>query len=213
MASEAYQNNGVIVIWWDESEGGDDLSRTIPEIVISPLAKGNAYASTLPLSHSSDIKTWEQVFGLPYLNNPIPVTETNNFGGYDNVATVNDLSDLFLPGTIPAPAVQVTPGQIVFNPHTEIYSQQVLVTDSGTGLAAGPLWLVLDDLSPNATLLNAAGLTTVLAPLGSPYVQVTPEGASVLGPKQSRSLLLQFENPSQAPITYNARVVDVVPTP
>jgi len=44
MASAAYKNNGVIIIWWDESEGGDDLSRTIQEIVISPLAKGNAYA-------------------------------------------------------------------------------------------------------------------------------------------------------------------------
>src|ERR1051326_2402364 len=31
MASPAYQNNGVIVIWWDETEDGDDRTRTIPE--------------------------------------------------------------------------------------------------------------------------------------------------------------------------------------
>ena len=105
MASPAYQNNGVIIIWWDETEGGDDTNRTIPEIVISPLAKGNAYASTVPLNHSSDIKTMEEIFGLPLLNNPIPMNETNNFGGYNNVATVNDLSDLFVPGTIPAPRI------------------------------------------------------------------------------------------------------------
>jgi len=101
MASSAYQNNGVIVIWWDETEGGDDINFTLPEIVISPLAKGNAFASTVPLSHSSDIKTWEEVFGFAALNNPIPATETNVFGGFNAVSTVNDLSDLFMAGAIP----------------------------------------------------------------------------------------------------------------
>ncbi len=101
MASPAYTNNGVIVIWWDETEGGDDTNFTLGEIVISPLAKGNAYGSTLPMSHSSDIKTWEEVFGLAVLDNPIPMAETNNFGGFNAVSTVNDLSDLFAPGTIP----------------------------------------------------------------------------------------------------------------
>jgi hypothetical protein len=101
MASPAYQSNGVIVIWWDETEGGDDTNFTLPEIVISPLAKGNAYASTVPMSHSSDIKTWDEVFGVGLLNNPIPATETNNFGGFNSVPTANDLSDLFLPGVIP----------------------------------------------------------------------------------------------------------------
>jgi len=101
MASPAYQNNGVIVIWWDETEGGDDIDFTLPEIVISPLAKGNAFASTVPMSHSSDIKTWEEVFGFTALNNPIPTGETNVFGGFNAVSTVNDLSDLFVPGAIP----------------------------------------------------------------------------------------------------------------
>ena len=101
MASPAYQNNGVIVIWWDETESGDDTNFTLPYIVISPLAKGNAYASSVPLSHSSDIKTWEQVFGLAALNNPIPATETNVFGGFNTVSAANDISDLFVPGAIP----------------------------------------------------------------------------------------------------------------
>ena len=101
MASPAYQSNGVIVIWWDETEGGDDTNETLAEIVISPLAKGNAYGSSLPMSHSSDIKTWEEVFALPTLNNPIPSSETNNFGGFNAVATVNDLSDMFKASVIP----------------------------------------------------------------------------------------------------------------
>ncbi len=101
MASKAYKENGAIIIWWDETEGGDNASFTIPEIIISPLAKGNAYASAVPQSHSSDIKTLEEIYRLPAVNNPIPLTETNTAGGYNYVAVVNDLSDLFVPGAIP----------------------------------------------------------------------------------------------------------------
>jgi hypothetical protein len=101
MATREYKDNGVIVIWWDESEGGDGTDRTIPSIVISRLARGNAFASTVELSHSSDLKTWEELFDLPFVNNPIPATETNAAGtGFNNVATVNDLSDLFVRGAI-----------------------------------------------------------------------------------------------------------------
>ena len=173
MASQAYKNNGVIILWWDESEGGDDTNHTIPEIIISPLARGNAYASSVVLDHSSDVKTMEEIFGLPLINNPIPANETNNFGGYNNVATVNDLSDLFAPGTIPAaPNLSVTEGGFVQDHHSKYYSQEVRITNNGTSPVSAPLWLVLDNLSTNATLANADGTTEVLAPLGSPCIKV-----------------------------------------
>ena len=96
MASSAYQDHGVIIIWTDETEGGDTTNYTIPEIIISPLAKGNAYASSVEMNHSSDLKTMEEIFGLAYLSNSIPAGETKVSGsGYNDVATVNDLSDLF----------------------------------------------------------------------------------------------------------------------
>jgi hypothetical protein len=213
MASPAYQNNGVIIIWWDESEGGDGTNRTIPEIIISPLAKGNAYASSVPLSHSSDIKTLEEIFGLPNLNNPIPTAETNNFDGYNNVATANDLSDLFVAGTLPAPSVSVTGGPFVLNPHTHQVSQVVRLTNTGNGPAPTPLWLVLDSLSSNASLLNVEGVTQVLAPLGSPYIAINPGGQSVFGPNQTRTVTLQFADPSGQGIDYDTRVLSVTPTP
>ena len=97
MASAAYKNNGAIIIWWDESEGGDSTNYTLPYIVISPLCKGNAYASPLPYSHSSDLKTMDEIFKQSYVSNAIPVNHTNAFGGYNYVAQVNDLSDLFTP--------------------------------------------------------------------------------------------------------------------
>ncbi len=96
MASSAYQDHGVIIIRWDETENGDSTNYTIPEIIISPMAKGNAYASSLEMSHSSDIKTLEEIFGLPYLNNAIPAGNVNAAAtGYNTVSTVNDLSDMF----------------------------------------------------------------------------------------------------------------------
>jgi hypothetical protein len=104
MATQAYKNNGAIVIWFDESESGDTPSQAIPEIVISPLAKGNAFNSTVQFNHSSDIKTMEELFGLgSYLNNTIPTSETNVSGvGYNTVSGSNDLSDMFKAGAIPS---------------------------------------------------------------------------------------------------------------
>jgi len=219
MASKAYQNNGAIIIWWDESEGGDGTNFTLPEIIISPLAKGNAYASSVLLNHSSDIKTMEEIFGLPTINNPIPVAETNNFGGYNNVATVNDLSDLFTPGTIPVPpGMSVIAGGFVQDHHTHRYSQVVQIKNTGSTPVPAPLFLVLDNLSTNATLLNSDGTTAVLEPLGSPYVKVSigegdGDSDDVLRPHQTRTVQLQFLDPSDSAISYNARALDVTPAP
>jgi hypothetical protein len=214
MATPAYQNNGVIVIWWDETEGGDDASRTLYEAVISPLAKGNAFASPVVFSHSSDLKTMEEIFGLPIVNNPIPAGETNNFGGFNNVATSNDLSDLFLSGAIPAPAsASVTGEGFVFHRNTQTYSQVVHIRNDGTSTIPEPLWLVLDNLSVNATLANPDGTTAVLAPLGNPYVSVPVGGDGILHPHESKTVHLEFFNPSDDPITYATRVLDVTPAP
>lgn len=112
MVSQAYQNNGAIIIWSDETEGGDTSAFTNVEIVISKLAKGNAYASGVAMNHSSDVKTMEEIFGLgSYLNNAIPSSATSASGsGYNTVSSVNDLSDLFVAGTIPTSAPE--PGSL-----------------------------------------------------------------------------------------------------
>jgi hypothetical protein len=91
MASQAYKNNGAIIIWNDESEGtnADDFNHTIMEIVISPLAKGYGYASSFNYTHSSDLKTMQEIFQVgPLL-------------GDAAAAGTRDLSDMFLPNTIP----------------------------------------------------------------------------------------------------------------
>ncbi len=97
MASNAYQNHGAIIIWFDESEqdatgdNPDDLDHTIAEIVISPRAHDNVeglpYASSVFYTHSSDLRTMQEIFRVgPLLG---------------DAASANDLSDLFKPGAVP----------------------------------------------------------------------------------------------------------------
>jgi hypothetical protein len=95
-ASQAYKNNGAIVIWFDETENGDSSQFTVPEIVISPLAKGNGFQVTTPLTHSSDLKTLEELFGV--------YAPGGGFLGDANTPGTNDLSGFFRPNAVPEPS-------------------------------------------------------------------------------------------------------------
>jgi phosphatidylinositol-3-phosphatase len=77
-ASQAYKDGGVILITWDESEGGDV---PIGLIALSPNIKSPGYANTIAYSHSSTLRTVQEIFGLTPL-----------LGG---AASATDLSDLF----------------------------------------------------------------------------------------------------------------------
>jgi hypothetical protein len=97
MASQAYKDNGTIVIWNDETEGCDttDGTCTSMEIIISPLAKGNAYVSAQTFDHSSDLLTMQQIFSVgPCLR---------------AACSANDLADLFVAGTIPNAGTNAVP--------------------------------------------------------------------------------------------------------
>ena len=102
MASRAYRDHGAIIIWWDESEqdgvpgdNPDDLTHTIGEIVISPDAHPNEahlpFASDVFLTHSSDLRTMQEIFHV-----------TRPFFLGDAIHA-NDLSSLFKDGVISHP--------------------------------------------------------------------------------------------------------------
>jgi len=62
-ATNAFQNGtGMIEIWFDESEGGDSANFTIPEIIISKDAIGNAFNVTESVTHSGSLLTDEEIF-------------------------------------------------------------------------------------------------------------------------------------------------------
>jgi len=89
-ASQAYKDNGEIVIWNDETEGGNGPGFDGTEIIISPLAKGNAYTNVIPYNHSSDLRTLQDIFGV--------FGDASYLGA---AGSANTLSDLFVPGAIP----------------------------------------------------------------------------------------------------------------
>jgi hypothetical protein len=78
MASAAYRNGGALFITWDESAGSNV---PIGMIVLSPKAKGGGYTNNILYSHSSTLRTMEEIFGVqPFLG---------------DAANATDLSDLF----------------------------------------------------------------------------------------------------------------------
>lgn len=76
--SHAYKDGGVIFITWDEAAYGDG---PIGMIVLSPDAKGGGYSNTVYYTHSSTLRTLEEIFGVkPLLH---------------DAANATDLRDLF----------------------------------------------------------------------------------------------------------------------
>ena len=79
LASPAYANNGALFILWDEADGAGG---PIGMIVLSPKAKGAGYQNTILYSHSSTLRTVEEIFGVtPMLG---------------DAANATDLRDLFV---------------------------------------------------------------------------------------------------------------------
>ena len=78
LASQAYRNNGVLFITWDEGDSGDG---PIGMIVLSPKGKGGGYSNTIAYDHSSTLRTVQEIFGVTPLG---------------RAATATDLRDLFV---------------------------------------------------------------------------------------------------------------------
>lgn len=79
--SQVYKNGGAIVITWDEGEGGDG---PIGMIVLSPDAKGHGYHNAIAYTHSSTLRTMEEIFGVSPL-----------LGGAQNATDLRDLFTTF----------------------------------------------------------------------------------------------------------------------
>jgi phosphatidylinositol-3-phosphatase len=88
-SSQAFKNNGEIVIWNDETEQPSGSTSatgyTSTEIVISPLAKGNAYTNNIPYTHTNDLATLEAIFGV---------------GGLGAASGTYTMADLYNPGVV-----------------------------------------------------------------------------------------------------------------
>lgn len=200
MASNAYKRNGVIVIWNDESEGTNqnDFTHTMVEIVISPLAKGNAYASSKDYTHSSDLNTLQKIY---------QVTATTPTGFLNDAANPTldgtlDLSDMFKPGVIPKtiPNVRVTVSKVTYDWASKTATQTITVTNLLSSTIPGPINIAFDHLTPGVTLINSNGQEE------SPYVTVVASNSS-LAVGASASVTLKFKVPDLFGFAYDVREV------
>jgi hypothetical protein len=89
------------------------------------------------------------------------------------------------------------------NRATGRFVQTVVLTNTGAAIS-GPVSLVLDNLSANASLFNGSGVTSVFAPINSPYIDVT---AGSLAAGASVSVTLEFTDPTRGAFTYTTRVL------
>lgn len=76
--SPAYANVGILFITWDEAKGSDG---PIGMMVLSSNAKGDSYSNSIHYTHSSLLRTIQEIFGITPL--------------LGDAAQATDLSDLF----------------------------------------------------------------------------------------------------------------------
>ncbi len=101
--------------------------------------------------------------------------------------------------------VSVTRGGFRLNRATGRFVQTVTLKNTGISAIAGPVSLVLDGLSGNATLFNKTGVTSATSPTGSPYLSVS---AGNMAAGASVTVTLEFTNSNVSKgITYNTRVL------
>jgi hypothetical protein len=160
LISQAYSNNGAIFITWDEAGSGDG---PIGMIVLSPLARGGGYSNSVHYTHSSTLRTFEEIFNVgPMLG---------------DAANATDLSDLFIFGAAqlsvsPAPGLTASgPVGGPFSPSSQIYT----LSNSGSATLS---WTVTN----SSNWLSLSATSGTLAPRSNATVTVSPNAnANSLG--------------------------------
>lgn len=134
------------------------------------------------------------------------VAKAVSLGSSNISATVNGIASNLFTVTVDCAAnltseVTVTRGPLSYNFLTARFVGSVTVKNTGANAYVGPVSLVLDNLSPNATLANASGTASCNLPSG-PYVKVN---TGILSGQQV-TFTVQFTN-SGGQITYSTRVL------
>jgi hypothetical protein len=104
--------------------------------------------------------------------------------------------------------VQISRTGFRFNHATGRFDLIGSVTNTSASPIAGPISLVVDNLSSNASLFSVSGSTLCAAPQGSPYMNIGNIGAGqTFDPGASISGAISFIDPSMAGISYSLRVI------
>jgi len=110
-----------------------------------------------------------------------------------------DLSSLYVEKT----AYSATVDEI--RRHRRRLDVQIVTLKNNTAATnAGPISLVLDDLSENVTLSNISGYTALMLPADSVYIDIPLHS---LTPGQTLTIPLVFANPDGIDVTFDIRVL------
>jgi hypothetical protein len=140
LSSQAYSNGGAIFIVWDEGTSSSD--GPIGMIVLSRLARGGGYSNTVHYTHSSTLRTMQEIFNVaPFLRGATNAT---------------DLSDLFNP----------FPGIINITPGCGGLSGGTAITISGSNFVSGAIVTVGGIPASNVVYVTTSTLTAA-TPAGS----------------------------------------------
>lgn len=125
----------------------------------------------------------------------------------DNVVVTKDYT-LAINGPVSLNgAVAITRSGFRLNRATGRFVQMVTLKNTSADAHVGPVSLILDGLSANASLANATGTTAFFAPLDSPYLDLDVGADGILSPGEVVTAKLEFTNPSRLGITYTTRVL------
>jgi hypothetical protein len=100
-------------------------------------------------------------------------------------------------------SVTITRSGFSYSPILKRYAQTLTLTNTGASAITGPIYVVLDSLSSNASVYTPSGSTGCAAPLGSPYISI----AGPLSTGASTTVVLHFTDPTNATISFTTRVL------
>jgi uncharacterized repeat protein (TIGR01451 family) len=132
------------------------------------------------------------------------VTNTPTVSGGGDPAPSHSTSDVtnINPITDVSGLVKVTQTGFGVNRSTKLWNATMTVANTSGAAIKGPIQVILTDLSPNATMVNNAGIRN-----GSPYVTVSAGGLAA-GVKVDT--VIQFTNPSLTVINYAPQTISGV---
>lgn len=139
LASAAYTNNGALLITWDESFDDGPIGM----IVLSPLARGGGYFNNIRYTHSSTLRTLQEIFGVtPHLGDAANATDLGDLFRFFGFSGVKRLSD----GRIELTAMEVMPGRTNLVEASSDFSSWSVIS---TNQASTNTFTVVDDAATN----------------------------------------------------------------